>query len=213
MPRRASRGDAACRLARRLPLQKLAGVRWLGELEPRHPRSLFWLAVHTSMELLGSERQRAAMRADPRGAEAVMADLTEATLQRQLEALEAARQGASAGAWGSRCSILWSNPPQSSGWACHPLKLLACSARRSGCCARSSRLACCRQLGSRCGLRALALDWPGQGLRACLAACLLACLGGFYPVFDVDPAPCVAPSSQSLRAQRESARKVGTRHS
>lgn len=94
MPAAAPPLKLLCSMRRRLPLpQKAAAARWLAELEPLHPRSLFWRAVTTSTEHMHTEQQIAAARAAPTAALAAMCG---ATLDRQLEALEAARRGPAA---------------------------------------------------------------------------------------------------------------------
>lgn len=73
--------------------QKLAGARWLAELEPQHPRSHFWLGVTAGVQGLATEQQRAAARADP---EAALAAMCSASLAGHLNGLQAARHGACA---------------------------------------------------------------------------------------------------------------------
>lgn len=76
-----------------LMLQKLEAARWLTELEPQHPRSLYWLGVTACVEGWGTEQQRAAARAAP---DASVAAFLGSTVARHLEALEASRHSACA---------------------------------------------------------------------------------------------------------------------
>lgn len=85
-------------LRRALLPQRAAFARWLAELEPFSPRSLFWLGVNAGADILGTEQRRHAnanpdSSANQQAARAAVAAMCGACLAQHQRGLEAAQHG------------------------------------------------------------------------------------------------------------------------